>query len=113
MYTLNARQPVLKAGILPGTPQIRNHYLAANPVPRRSSVARTGRQERVLVIVPRASYSGNYYGPVGGDAAIKVIGVGGGGGNAVNRMINSGLQVNTSDLGAPQRWGLPLFSCFF
>jgi cell division protein FtsZ len=27
------------------------------------------------------------------DARIKVIGVGGGGGNAVNRMINSGLQV--------------------
>ena len=29
----------------------------------------------------------------GGDARIKVIGVGGGGGNAVNRMVNSGLQV--------------------
>jgi cell division GTPase FtsZ len=29
----------------------------------------------------------------GGDARIKVIGVGGGGGNAINRMINSGLQV--------------------
>ena len=28
----------------------------------------------------------------GGDARIKVIGVGGGGGNAVNRMVNSGLQ---------------------
>ena len=51
------------------------------------------RQERITLIVPRASYSGNYYGPVGGDARIKVIGVGGGGGNAVNRMISSGLQV--------------------
>ena len=30
---------------------------------------------------------------VGGDAQIKVIGVGGGGGNAINRMIASGLQV--------------------
>ena len=29
----------------------------------------------------------------GGDAQIKVIGVGGGGGNAINRMIESGLQV--------------------
>lgn len=29
----------------------------------------------------------------GGDAQIKVIGVGGGGGNAINRMIASGLQV--------------------
>lgn len=28
-----------------------------------------------------------------GDAVIKVVGVGGGGGNAVNRMVNSGLQV--------------------
>ena len=31
----------------------------------------------------------------GGDARIKVIGVGGGGGNAINRMINSGLQVSS------------------
>lgn len=30
----------------------------------------------------------------GGDAQIKVIGVGGGGGNAINRMIASGLQVS-------------------
>ena len=29
----------------------------------------------------------------GGDARIKVIGVGGGGGNAINRMVSSGLQV--------------------
>lgn len=33
------------------------------------------------------------YVPVGGDARIKVIGVGGGGNNALNRMIASGLQV--------------------
>lgn len=32
----------------------------------------------------------------GGDAQIKVIGVGGGGGNAINRMIASGLQVQRS-----------------
>ncbi|GLC55875.1 Cell division protein FtsZ 1 [Pleodorina starrii] len=32
------------------------------------------------------------YTPFGGDARIKVIGVGGGGGNALNRMISSGLQ---------------------
>lgn len=35
--------------------------------------------------------TGNYV--AGGDAQIKVIGVGGGGGNAINRMIASGLQV--------------------
>ena len=34
----------------------------------------------------------------GGDARIKVIGVGGGGGNAINRMINSGLQVSSDGL---------------
>lgn len=37
-------------------------------------------------------YAGGFA-PVGGDANIKVIGVGGGGGNALNRMIASGLQV--------------------
>ncbi|KAL6781472.1 FTSZ1 [Auxenochlorella protothecoides x Auxenochlorella symbiontica] len=42
--------------------------------------------------VTQASYGSGNYGPVGGDARIKVIGVGGGGGNAVNRMISSGLQ---------------------
>ena len=31
----------------------------------------------------------------GGDARIKVIGVGGGGGNAINRMVSSGLQVRS------------------
>lgn len=36
------------------------------------------------------------YTPVGGDAKIKVIGVGGGGGNALNRMIASGLQVTVN-----------------
>jgi hypothetical protein len=36
----------------------------------------------------------------GGDARIKVIGVGGGGGNAVNRMIASGLQVGLPALGS-------------
>lgn len=46
-----------------------------------------------LQLSPVASYSADTYGPVGGDARIKVIGVGGGGGNAVNRMISSGLQV--------------------
>lgn len=33
------------------------------------------------------------FAPIGGDARIKVIGVGGGGNNALNRMIASGLQV--------------------
>ena len=58
-------------------------------MPSNSSVYRKIR----LQVSPVASYSADTYGPVGGDARIKVIGVGGGGGNAVNRMISSGLQV--------------------
>ncbi|KAL3139284.1 Cell division protein FtsZ 1 [Trebouxia sp. C0009 RCD-2024] len=52
------------------------------------------RQQRRQRCIPVSmSYSGNNgFGPVGGDAQIKVIGVGGGGGNAINRMIASGLQ---------------------
>eukprot|EP00890_Picochlorum_soloecismus_P005102 jgi/Picsp_1/5593/NSC_02952-R1_plastid division protein len=48
--------------------------------------------DRSEKIVTHASYSASNYGPMGGEARIKVIGVGGGGGNAVNRMISSGLQ---------------------
>ncbi|GIL69559.1 hypothetical protein Vretimale_13643 [Volvox reticuliferus] len=40
----------------------------------------------------RISVASTGYTPFGGDARIKVIGVGGGGGNALNRMICSGLQ---------------------
>lgn len=68
-----------------GRPLLRKSVAVAVPVNKKS---------RVLVAVTRASYSSNNYGPVGGDARIKVVGVGGGGGNAVNRMISSGLQVN-------------------
>lgn len=46
------------------------------------------------VPVVRAAFSnGGSFSAIGGDARIKVIGVGGGGSNAVNRMIESGLQV--------------------
>lgn len=67
--------------------------------------APTLRQARAYPLVPAScairrsticrysNYGSSGYGPVGGDARIKVIGVGGGGGNAVNRMISSGLQV--------------------
>ncbi|KAG2425689.1 hypothetical protein HXX76_013531 [Chlamydomonas incerta] len=46
-----------------------------------------GRPGRNYMVVASTGYI-----PFGGDARIKVIGVGGGGGNALNRMINSGLQ---------------------
>ena len=48
-------------------------------------------QRQSYMLVHSTGYDG--YEPIGGDAAIKVIGVGGGGGNALNRMIASGLQV--------------------
>jgi hypothetical protein len=39
------------------------------------------------------SYSQEHVAPTNGEARIKVIGVGGGGGNALNRMIEADLQV--------------------
>ncbi|KAK9808349.1 hypothetical protein WJX73_005100 [Symbiochloris irregularis] len=39
-----------------------------------------------------SAFANDGFGAVGGDARIKVIGVGGGGGNAINRMVSSGLQ---------------------
>jgi hypothetical protein len=64
-------------------------------LPTKMAACSRPRRGQSLIAVPRASYSNGAasYGPVGGDARIKVIGVGGGGGNAVNRMIDSGLQV--------------------
>ena len=47
---------------------------------------------RPLTLVVTSSYSADNYGPMGGDAKLKIFGVGGGGGNALNRMISSGLQ---------------------
>jgi hypothetical protein len=46
----------------------------------------TARCSQGLIITP--------FRGVGGDARIKVVGVGGGGGNAVNRMIQSELSVS-------------------
>ena len=47
---------------------------------------------RPISLVVTSSYSADNYGPMGGDAKLKIFGVGGGGGNALNRMISSGLQ---------------------
>lgn len=51
-------------------------------------------QRQSYMLVHSTGYDG--YEPIGGNAAIKVIGVGGGGGNALNRMIASGLQVSVA-----------------
>ncbi|KDD77168.1 tubulin/FtsZ GTPase [Helicosporidium sp. ATCC 50920] len=61
-------------------------FSQAGKVPRFGVV--TGRR----AFVKANAFKTEAFGPVGGDAKIKVIGVGGGGGNAVNRMISSGLQ---------------------
>jgi cell division protein FtsZ len=94
---MNAQHANLRAGAMPAArAQIgKVAHLAGAQLPRRvvAPTPPTNRQIRVMVARPSASYSGANYGPVGGDARIKVIGVGGGGGNAVNRMISSGLQV--------------------
>ena len=44
-----------------------------------------------MSLVVTSSYCADNYGPMGGDAKLKIFGVGGGGGNALNRMISSGL----------------------
>ena len=97
MLGKTARHLSMKPCALPGAG---NHvklaaHLKHGAIHRMSSSAVAPRscRRRILVVVPHASYSASSYGPVGGDARIKVVGVGGGGGNAVNRMISSGLQV--------------------
>lgn len=47
-------------------------------------------------------YSDNYESRAPGEARIKVLGVGGGGGNALQRMIASGMQVSRCN-----RWKMP------
>ncbi len=55
--------------------------------------ARVGPPPRAKYMMLQSMPLGAYT-PVGGEARIKVIGVGGGGNNALNRMIDSGLQVS-------------------
>lgn len=96
VYT-NSRTAASKAIAFPGARMniAKTAHIAGSPILRKSAAVSgpVKRVERILIAVPRASYSASNYGPVGGDARIKVVGVGGGGGNAVNRMISSGLQV--------------------
>lgn len=68
--------------------------IAATPVAARSAPwAPAGQRRAGRLAIAASAAPGGYggYGPQGGDARIKVIGCGGGGGNAVNRMISSGL----------------------
>lgn len=90
-----ARQAAPSVGLKASSGLMKPTHLARAAFRRTSAAVSAPRQGRnIVMVVPQASYSGGSYGPVGGDARIKVVGVGGGGGNAVNRMINSGLQVS-------------------
>lgn len=132
MNALSARQsalaPAARSAGVRGLSSSAN--IAGAALPRRSAAAAAPRRLSVLQAAPRASYDASSYGPVGGDARIKVsdqgacpaapaslaapiahqrpprsppqvIGVGGGGGNAVNRMISSGLAVRLAQHPAP------------
>lgn len=93
MLTLGQQRQALPLSQFSGScnrSELGKHNLAVRPNHLKSFPAR--RYQTLTV----ASYGANGYGPVGGDAAIKVIGVGGGGGNAVNRMISSGLSVSAT-----------------
>ncbi len=57
-------------------------------------------------LVQAAFGNGGSFSAIGGDARIKVIGVGGGGSNAVNRMIESGLQVRGEGRGCKMQKNL-------
>lgn len=72
--------------------QVLSHRHGSMPQKRTMAVKQEFASHRRNRLVTTGSYSADTYGPMGGDARIKVIGVGGGGGNAVNRMISSGLQ---------------------
>jgi hypothetical protein len=63
------------------------------PVPKHAACIATPAHQRKPNTPYMVVQSMPGYTPVGGDARIKVIGVGGGGNNALNRMIASGLQV--------------------
>jgi hypothetical protein len=86
----------LKAIVAPGMGLSKVARITGTPVKHSNKIAPFIKTVRGLSHSPTvaASYESSGYGPVGGDARIKVIGVGGGGGNAVNRMISSGLQVS-------------------
>ena len=89
------------SGSFMGSAAGKTSRIARTPV-ERLSISHCPCKKRMnlaLRVITSASYGASGYGPVGGDARIKVIGVGGGGGNAVNRMISSGLQVSTSRFG--------------
>lgn len=79
----STQQSMQKVSRVAGTPVVHRSSALAAPTTRSSK----------RTLITRATASGGFvgYGPQGGDARIKVIGCGGGGGNAVNRMISSGL----------------------
>lgn len=102
MQTTKISNKGLKAIVAPGMGLSKVARITGTPVKHSSKIAPLTKTVRSLspssTVV--SSYESSGYGPVGGDARIKVIGVGGGGGNAVNRMISSGLQVSQPTVSA-------------
>ena len=74
MNALNARQsalaPAARSAGVRGLSSSAN--IAGAALPRRSAAAAAPRRLSVLRAAPRASYDASSYGPVGGDARIKV-----------------------------------------
>lgn len=70
---------------------------SSNAVGGQGAGRPNGGRRLQLQVASAGNFSPGSFSAIGGDARIKVIGVGGGGGNAVNRMIQSGLQVHAPE----------------
>jgi hypothetical protein len=72
MNALSARQSALAPAARSAGARGLSSHLAGAAVPRRSAAVAAPRRLSVLRAAPRASYDASSYGPVGGDARIKV-----------------------------------------
>jgi hypothetical protein len=76
MNALHARQSALSPAARSAGARGLSSHLAGAAVPRRSAAVAAPRRLSVLrAAAPRASYDASSYGPVGGDARIKVSGI--------------------------------------
>lgn len=86
-----SRQGVCTPLACPQTPMRSSRAISAAPVVQHQRPISAPRRAALRIAASAAPSGFSGYGPTGGDARIKVVGCGGGGGNAVNRMISSGL----------------------
>eukprot|EP00798_Chlamydomonas_sp_ICE-L_P028783 gene28783-31970_t len=87
---LLARPTERRALPAPSSRPVATPLTSAAPILLTTSPLPTGARNAAVSRLSAKSYA--FPSPAFGDARIKVIGVGGGGGNALNRMIDSGLQ---------------------